>query len=231
MSPRSGVRFEPSSDARTRRRTALVALLVATLIALVWVIWPRQELLPPPEAAVPVAPQQVVKGSSLKPAVCGRPATKPFVPTRISIDDVVTNGEVLALPRDANNVPQAPPLSAAGKRQFAWDKPTLKPGSPRGNVLINAHTYPDGSALGNLLLDNLQVGERIIVRGANGEELCYRVTKRDVIVAANGSWEYYETEGPPQIALLVCSPPRLGPGNWKNRTIWYASPIDTDGSA
>lgn len=230
MSPRSGVRFESTLDARTRRRTALVALLVATLIALVWVIWPRQELLPPPKADVPMAPQKVVKGSSLKPAVCARPASKPFVPTRITIEDVATNAEVLALPRDGNNVPQAPPLSAAGKRQFAWDQPTLKPGSPRGNVLINAHTYPDGSALGNLLLENLDVGERIIVRGANGAELCYRVTKRDVIVAANGSYEYYEDDGPPQIALIVCSPPRLGPGNWKNRTIWYASPINADGT-
>lgn len=232
MSPRSGVRFAPSLDARTRRRTALVALLVASLIALVWVVWPQRDLLPPeaPEAIKPPAAQKVVKGSSLKPAACGRPATKPFVPTRISVDQVATNAEVLALPRDANDVPQAPPLSSAGKRQFAWDAPTLKPGSPRGNVLINAHTYPDGSALGNLLMEHLQVGERIIVRGANGAELCYRVTKRVVIEAAAGSWEYYEQDGPPQIALIVCTGPRLGPGNWKNRTIWYASPINANGT-
>lgn len=231
MSPRSGVRFESALDVPTRRRTALVALLVATLIALVWVLWPQQELAPPEAAIVPPAPQKVVPGSTLKPGVCGRPATKPFVPTRISVDKVATNAQVLAMPRDANDVPQAPPISAAGKRQFAWDAPTLKPGSPRGNVLINAHTYPDGSALGNLLMQHLQVGERIIVRGANGEELCYRVTKRVVIEAADGSWEYYEQEGPPQIALIVCTAPRLGPGNWKNRTIWYASPINADGRA
>lgn len=223
------MRLETSLDARTRRRTALVALLVATLIALVWVLWPHQTLTPAPEAAIPPAPQQVVKGSLLKPSVCGRPATKPFVPTRISVDQVATDAQVLALPRDGNNVPQAPPLSAAGKRQFAWDQPTLKPGSPRGNVLINAHTYPDGSALGNLLMEHLQVGDRIIVRGAQGVELCYQVTKRVVIEAADGSYEYYEQDGPPQLALIVCTAPRLGPGNWKNRTIWYASPIGSDG--
>ncbi len=212
------------------RRSALVALLVATVIALVWTLWPQQQLTPtPPEAVEPPAPQTVVAGSILKPGVCGRPASKPFVPTSITVDQVVTNAPVLALPRDANNVPQAPALTAAGKSQFAWDEPTLAPGSPRGNVLINAHTYPDGSALGNRLLENFQVGDRIIVRGANSE-LCYEVTKRVVIEAADGSFEYYVQDGPPQLALIVCSPPRLGPGNWKNRTIWYASPVKPDGT-
>ena len=113
------------------------------------------------------------------------------------------------------------------KIAYAWDEPTLKPGSPKGNVLINAHTWPDGTALGNLMLDKLQVGMRMIVTGEHGEELCYKVTKRDVIVASDGSFEYYEQDGPPQLAIIVCSPPRLGPGNWVHRTIWYASPIGT----
>lgn len=210
----------------TRRRTALVALLVATLIALVWTFWPQQQLVPVPEAYVPPSPQQVVPGSVMKPGICAQPVTKTFVPTRISVDKAATKAPVLALPRDANNVPQAPPITRTGKDQFAWDKPTLAPGSPRGNVLINAHTYPDGSALGNRLLENLQVGDRIIVHGEGGTELCYEVTKRVVIEAAGGSFEYYEQDGPPQLALIVCSAPRLGPGNWKNRTIWYASPVN-----
>ncbi len=230
MSPLSSrVRSEPKAAASTRRRVALVALLVATVIALVWTLQPRPKTAEPPVVVEPPAPQAVVAGSVFKPSVCGQPATKPFVPTKITVDEVATNAPVLALPRDANNVPQAPPLSAAGQTQFAWDKPTISPGSQKGNVLFNAHTYPDGSALGNRLLDHFQVGDRIIVRGANAE-LCYQVTKRVVIPAANGSSEYYVKDGPPQLALIVCSPPRLGPGNWKNRTIWYASPINPDGT-
>jgi hypothetical protein len=122
-------------------------------------------------------------------------------------------------------VAQAPPLSSVGKTEFAWDAPTLAPGSPRGNVLFNAHTWPDDSAMGNRLLDHLHIGGQIIVRGKN-VELCYRVTKRFVIDAANGSPAYYARNGPPQLALIVCSPPRLGPGNWKNRTIWFAAPVN-----
>ncbi len=218
------------NDRSTKRRLALVALVLATVLALAWTLWPDPS---PPAAAPPPPPEPqaalaVVPGTVLKPPVCGTLPVRKFVPQRISIPKVIKNAEVLALQRDAAGVPQAPPLSTAGKTQFAWDEPTLKPGSRRGNVLINTHTYPDGSALGNRLLERLKVGGRIIVKGAGGVELCYEVTKRDVIRAADGSFEYYEKKGPPQIALIVCSPPRLGPGNWVNRTIWYASPIMPD---
>lgn len=207
--------------------------MLATLVALIAVAVPVGVVLGNEEApAAPkpvVAPtiQKVLPGARLRPSQCATPANSPFIPTRISVPNVATNAEILALPRDANGVPQAPPISS--KTQFAWDKPTIRPGSARGNVLLNTHTYPDGSAMGNKLLENLQVGGLIILRGDDGEELCYRVTKRDVIVAANGSFEYYEKDGPPQVALIVCSPPRLGPGNWKNRTIWYASPLNAAG--
>jgi len=209
--------------ATARRRTALGVFVVVAAILAVWLLWPDpEEKVAEPK---PVLPQATLAGEHLKPQVCHQPVTRPFVPTRITVPKVTTNAEVLALPRDGNNVPSAPPISNAGKTQFAWDEPTIKPGEPKGNVLINAHTWPDGTALGNHLLDNLQVGGRIIVNGKGGAQLCYKVTKRDVIVASDGSWEYYEQNGPPQIALIVCSPPRLGPGNWVHRTIWYASPV------
>jgi len=207
-----------------RRRTALVSLVVATLIALAYALWPDAKQVDPREPVGVPAAQDVVAGTSLHAAMCGNPARKPFVPKQISVDGAADRATVLALPRDGNNVPQAPPLSNVGKTEFAWDAPTIKPGEPKGNVLINAHTWPDGSALGNRLLANLHVGDRIVVRG-KWAELCYRVTKRTVIVAENGSAEYYVQDGPPQLALIVCSPPRLGPGNWYHRTIWYASPI------
>ena len=211
--------------AQARRRSAAVAVLVAALIAIVWLIWPEGAVrVAEPEGPPPA--QAVATGEVLHPARCHRPAKKPFVPTRLTVPRVVRDAEVVGLPRDGNNVPGALPIGASNaKIAYAWDEPTLKPGSPQGNVLINAHTWPDDSALGNKMLDHLQVGMRMIVHGAHGEELCYKVTKRDVIVASDGSFEYYEQDGPPQLALIVCSPPRLGPGNWLHRTIWYASPV------
>ncbi len=210
-------------SARARRRSLVVGVLVALLVIGVWRLWPDPAV---PEAAAPPAPQAVVPGTVLKSSECANPATKPFVPTRISVAKVTTGAPVIGLPRDRNNVPSALPIGAANaKTAFAWDKPTIKPGSPKGNVLLNTHTWPDGTSMGNHLLDKLQVGGRIVVRGAHGQELCYQVTKRTVIVAADGSAEYYAKDGPPQLAIIVCSPPRLGPGNWYHRTIWYASPV------
>jgi hypothetical protein len=212
----------------TARRSALVATLVAALILLVWVLL-RPEPLQSEEAAPP-ARQAVTAGSVLAPKPCFRPAGAPFTPTRVTVPGVTRDATVLALPRDSANVPQAPPISSAGKTQFAWSiDPDPMPGAAQGNALFNAHTWPDGTALGNKLLAGLEVGGRIIVHGksADGQAqtLCYQVTKRDVIIASDGSWEYYERNGPHQLALIVCSPPRLGPGHWLKRTIWYATPL------
>ena len=219
-----------SADAR--RRSAQVAVLVAVLVLFVWLLLKPHPALSPESPAAPEVPaeQAVVAGSVLKPQTCFQPASAPFRPTRITVPGVTRDATVLALPRDSANVPQAPPISDVGKTQFAWSvPPDPMPGEPKGNVLLNAHTWPDGTALGNKLLDNLQVGGRIVVHGRSADgtpqTLCYQVTKRDVIVASDGSYEYYERNGPPQLALIVCSPPRLGPGNWLHRTIWYASPM------
>jgi sortase (surface protein transpeptidase) len=99
----------------------------------------------------------------------------------------------------------------------------IKPGDDRGNALLNAHTYPDGSALGNKLLEGLKKGDRIVVKGAGGH-ICYDVTKR-VEVPAGVYKPYFDKKGSPQIAIVVCSGDRLGPGVWTKRTIWFASPI------
>ncbi len=132
---------------------------------------------------------------------------------------------VIAPPRDANNVPGIPPLTEAGKHVFAYDEAQhVRPGDARGNVLLNAHTWPDGTALGNALLTGLHDNGRIVVHGHGTQRLCYRVTKRVEVLATARVPEYYSRTGTPQLAIIVCSGRRLGPGQWEKRTIWYASP-------
>ena len=41
---------------------------------------------------------------------------------------------------------------------------------------------------------------------------------------ARGAGRYYKVDGPPRIAIVVCSGTRLAPGVWSKRTIWYAAP-------
>ncbi|HEX3829413.1 MAG TPA: class F sortase [Sporichthyaceae bacterium] len=132
---------------------------------------------------------------------------------------------VLALHRDVHGVPGVPPISSTGKTEMAFDLGNgIEPGALQGNSLLNAHTWPDGSALGNRLLAELNAGAKIIVRGVLGQ-ICYQVSDRVEVPFDDPGIRYFATAGPPQIAIIVCSGKRVGPGEWTKRTIWYASPM------
>ena len=179
-------------------------------------------------SATTSAPETTSAPATTKPA---GPATKPcdqdaapFTPRRIDVPGVTHGAAVVEPPREAGNVPGTPPLTSAGKTMFAYDVAQgVRPGDAAGNVLLNAHTWPDGTALGNRLLAGLQQGDRIVVRGTTAK-LCYRVTERVEVLASKGLPRYYATDGPPQIAIVVCSGRRLGPGDWEKRTVWFARP-------
>lgn len=150
-------------------------------------------------------------------SVCASPARNPFVPLRATVAHVGRNIAVYAVSTGGE-----PPLTTSGKAAFGWDRYGPKPGSAYGNVRFTAHTWPDGSALGNRMLKRLRVGARIILRGSTST-LCYRVVRMKVTTPTRLSG-YYSTTGKPKLAIVVCSGRRLGPGNWVNRTIWIARP-------
>lgn len=168
------------------------------------------------------APAEVQAGVTVERATPACATAAPFVPSQIAVPGVVGRAEVRALPRDADHVPGVPPVSQ--KHAFAWDRPGIRPGEPRGNVLMNVHTWPDGSATGNALLRELHVGDRIDLFG-EGRRLCYEVTERIEVHVDDGYPPYYDTEGPHQLAVVVCSGVRRGPGDWSHRTIWFARPM------
>ncbi len=148
-----------------------------------------------------------------------------FTPRSISVPGATRAAGIVTPPRDAAGVPGTPPLTTAGKAEFAWDlQQGTRPGDVRGNVIVNTHTWPDGSALGNRLLAVLHRGDRVVVSG-DGVRLCYRVTERLEVPADTLLLRYYRKRGPPQLAILTCSGTRLGPGVWTKRTVWFASPV------
>jgi hypothetical protein len=226
MSERDGSSSAPSSS---RRRTWIVAALIAALVAAAVIVlvrsWPTEPapVARPTPAATPTPTP--TPSPSQTPSECGDQGAGPFTPKRITVPGIIRDAKVFALPRDGSNVPGVPPTAA--KQAIAWDRPPgIRPGEPKGNVLINTHTWPDGSALGNDFLRELKVGKRIIVR--NGDvEICYEVDKEIEVLASDGYPPYYDKEGPHQLALLVCSGRRLGPGNWTHRTIWFAKPVQS----
>jgi hypothetical protein len=222
----------PSAAALTRATGVAVVAGVTVAVIVAIAAWmggsggepePRvaaQTLAQSVTSAVPTEPPAT---ASAPPRTCGT-ATRRFAPKTIDIPGVTRGASVVQPPRDELGVPGTPPLTTGGKSQFAWDrKQGTRPGDPAGNVLLNAHTWPDGSAMGNRLLAGLQKGDRIVVRGA-GKRLCYRVTERVEVPADRNMPRYYATDGRPQLAIVVCSGRRLGPGVWTKRTVWFASP-------
>jgi hypothetical protein len=177
----------------------------------------------------PPSPTGTSDTAATVPAACLHQATRGFWPTRAKVQRVGKRIPVLWMGEYSSGIPKSPPLTSSGKRSFGWDKLGPKPGSHRGNVRFFAHTYPDGSALGNKLLAHLWVGQRIILKDRSGHVMCYKVTKRIVVTPRSYAARvgYYSTTKSPKLAIVACSPPRLGPGNWKYRTIWYAKPSTT----
>ncbi len=217
-------------------RSRLVALFVAAVLVAAALVW----LADRNDSSDPVAVDQEVPSASASaaPTPTPTPSRQPpktpfacravsdaFTPTSIEVPGVTTGSSVVAVPRDANGVVGVPPLTESGKAEFAWDAPGVEPGSSAGHALFNAHTWPDGSALGNRLLDGLQTGGRLVVRGASGERLCYDVDRREEVTAETRMPEIYSAEGPPRLVIIVCSGVRRGPGDWSHRTLWFASPV------
>ncbi len=209
----------------------VVAAMVATAGVVMWLR--PQDAGPAPSAGhsaapIPAPPHQRVAQRALvraKPVCQRQQARHRFAPRTVSVQGVTRGAFVVAPPRDAYDVPGVPPLTSAGKVLFAWDRAQgVEPGDRVGNVLLNAHTWPDGSALGNRLLAGVHRGSRIVVRGEQ-QRLCYRVTEKVEVLASDGLPRYYDKTGPPQLAILVCSGRRLGPGNWSHRTVWFAAPV------
>lgn len=205
-------------------RVAAATLAMIVAAGLIWLVLPTDEREPQGAAQRPATrARQVEPGTTLSPRpFCDR-ATHGFEPRTIAVSGVTSGASTVTPSRDANGVPGVPPLTSAGKSLFAWDRAQgILPGDPAGNVLLNAHTWPDGSALGNRLLAALHLGDRIVVRGVESR-LCYRVTERVEVPAERRMPRYYSKDGPPQLAILVCSGRRLGPGRWEKRTVWFAA--------
>ena len=221
------------SDAPARRTVLPVVVAVAVLVAVVVAVagsvlrsTGRDEPRVRAQATSAALPNQpVAPDATLAARPACDPVTHGFAPTEISVPGATRGAAVVTPPRDANGIPGVAPLTTAGKSVFAWDRQQgTRPGGRAGNVLLNAHTWPDGSALGNRLLAALHRGDRLVVRGAPGR-LCYRVTERVEVPADIQMYRYYDKVGPPQLAILVCSGTRLGPGVWTKRTVWFASPV------
>ena len=152
---------------------------------------------------------------------CNRP-TRGFVPARAEIPAIGLTVKVIQVERESNGQIGAGPTTTAGKWLMSMD-PKTKPGSHRGSVLLSGHTWPDGSALGNAMLDHLWAGNGIVLFTGH-TRACYRINKRQSYPVDEVPRRIFRTNGYEEVVIVACSGKRLGPGNWTRRTLWYATP-------
>lgn len=181
---------------------------------------------PASEHRAAIASSEVVAALA-RPAAsgCSRHNARPFKPVRARVGSLGGRA-VLGVPR-VGGLPGTLPLSDADKVKLAWDRPGIRPGFARGHVLMNAHAWPDGSALGNQMNAEITVGALIKVFGKGGRVQCYRVVQHVVRKPSKTLQRLYygNDRSPPRLAIITCAGVRRGPGDWTKRAVWLARAI------
>ncbi|MFM6850542.1 MAG: class F sortase [Terrabacter sp.] len=117
-------------------------------------------------------------------------------------------------PRDSAG---RPPLgNPSDRRNAGWYADGPQPGSGRGTVLTNGHTYRNGSAIFREdFSQRVQVGQLVQLRQDNGSVCSYRITRvwREVNATTGypqlvATQHLYDFGGPERLLLATCS------GSW-----------------
>ncbi|HYH29296.1 MAG TPA: class F sortase [Pseudonocardia sp.] len=177
-----------------------VALLVpgpAPRVATVGSPAPAAEPGPAPEILGVLGPRLLPADVATPPA--GAPTGTPPVELLLPARDVrapvvaVTTG-----PTGALLVPEPP--STVG-----WWSPSALAGSAAGTTVLAGHVDSAAAGLGALaVLRHVAVGEEVVVRGADGREIGYRVTARRQYAKAELPPEVFDAGGPPRLVLITC---------------------------
>lgn len=152
-----------------------------------------------------------------------------FVPVRFEIERFGTDEKVVSLGLDGDGFIAAPPKSEPSTASW-WNQGPAA-GAKAGKTVLSIHTYRRGGALGNQLFEGgqsqLQPGDRIILRGRQGEVACY-----DFVEAKKVAVEDYDPDsdtmvdydGNPLLTMIICWDHRKGTDLWDSRVFFYAQP-------
>ena len=156
-------------------------------------------------------------------------------PTRFVIERMGVESPMMVVGKDADGNPGAPPPSQA--YTTAWYNGSPAPGTTQGNVILTIHTYSKGQALGNDLYGKkgladgkggLREGDLIKISDDQGNQVCYRYndsTKVWVETYEPDSGVFFNPDGPPQLAIMICWDYVPSTNDWDSRIIFYAGLI------
>ncbi|WP_460742084.1 class F sortase [Mariniluteicoccus endophyticus] len=178
----------------------------------------------PPKPSAPATPQRQ-KASRTATAGC-TPNPGAIRPARFQISRMGVDVPMITVGKDKDGNPGASPLSQM--YTAAWYKGSPAPGTTRGNVVVNIHSWASGPALGNDLRTKMRTGDVIRVVGTGGTVACYRFREAIKIKVATydpSSGVYLNPTGKPQLAILTCWDRNPRTGVYESRILFYADPI------
>jgi hypothetical protein len=203
-----------------RRRLALwwtagagVACIVAGVLVAVMRDGPADVGVVPPAAANPssAAPGAAVPsvavpaGGSNTPAAPGALAPGPpatgTVPVAIALPDRGVSAPVVPTGTDAEGALVIPdPPTTVG-----WWAPGALAGAATGTTVLAGHVDSAVAGIGTFaVLRGIEVGERVVLTGADGRTLAYRVVARRQLGKADLPADLFARAGPPRLVLVTC---------------------------
>ncbi|OFE17147.1 hypothetical protein BA895_16890 [Humibacillus sp. DSM 29435] len=160
------------------------------------------------------------------------------VPARLVIPALGVNAKFQTIGLDSSGPTDAQGRKALGnpsdRTKAGWYSAGPRPGSGTGTVLVNGHTYHDGSAIfKESFASKIANGQRIDIVAGNGSVCSYQVQRvwRDVakgdyanIVSSQG---LYNFSGPERLFLATCGGPfNSWEQNYDHISLLIATPID-----
>ncbi|MGD9530149.1 MAG: class F sortase [Pseudonocardia sp.] len=127
---------------------------------------------------------------------------------------------VAAGPDGALVVPEPP--STVG-----WWTPSALPGGTGGTTVVAGHVDSRTGGIGALaVLREVEVGEPVVLRGADGRVVAYRVVARRHHPKAELPLEIFAVGGPPRLVLITCGG-RFDPvtRHYGDNVVVYAEPV------
>jgi hypothetical protein len=86
-----------------------------------------------------------------------------------------------------------------------WWAPGALAGASTGTTVLAGHVDSAAAGLGTFaVLRDVAVGDRVVLRGADGRAPAYRVTARRRLGKAALPADLFATDGPPRLVLITC---------------------------
>ncbi len=183
----------------------------------------------PTAVSAPSLPAQSTASQKTADAKDPVASGQPCRPVRFTMGGLGIDASVVTLAVTAEGDLGTP--SDANRTSAGWF-PSVLAGADRGTVLMDGHTYHDGSAIFDTSFkDQVRAGMLMRLSCADGHAFSYRVSEIIVDLSPGTypslvkSRNLYAASGPAQLVMITCTDYIPAQRVWANRAVVIATPI------